>query len=337
MKTKLLIGKTLLATLILLAVSIPFMTSASAPNINAIPTTDVYMSPFRVEGTAGSTVRVDLRVQNVVNLFAFQAGLTFNPVMVNITAAGISEGGFLSANGADNVLGNKGAVNNTAGTIGPSGWTLTDPLLAKSGGGILIHFDFKMKVTGFSDVHIVSVKLVLDDGSTLIPANTWDYFTAEVGGNQYTVKVVGNPYGRYAPPPPPGFSAYNFAVVDKTLAGKVYHGELNFSVTGYGINDDMFGYFNVTIPKSLMNCTIDGDWRVDVDNNLQSRTVTDLNATHTVVSLEFTYTGAEQTISIASTNAVPEFSTIFLATLLVLATFGAAILGKSTLKPKRKS
>jgi hypothetical protein len=313
---------------------------SAAPIINALPTTTVFTSPYRIDGTAGDTVTVDLEVSSVTDLFSFQAGLKFNPAMVNITGADITEGGFLTNNGADTALPFPGTIDNTAGVIAPYGWTLLDPVQAKSGSGTLIHFAFKMKNTGFSDLHIMALKLVYKDGSTIIPTNTRDYFTAVVGGNQYTIKIVGNPTSRGTPYS--GYSGHTVTQVSKSIGGDTYQGEFNFTVTSYGRRfnssyTDLFAYFNITIPKSLMSCSAIGQWTLFLDDAVQGSRIATENMTHTTLSLEFAYNTLPQKISILSINIVPEFSTIFLATLLVLATFAAAILGKTTLSAKRKS
>lgn len=321
-----------------MVVSIPFMTSTSAsPVITALPTANIFMNPFRIQGTAGSTVTVNLKVSNIVNLFAFQAGATFDPAVVNITANHVIEGGFLSNNGADTLLAFPGTVNNTAGIVNIYGWTLVNPLLAKNGSGTLMSLDFYMKTTGYSDIHIVGFIGTDNTAVTNIPVNTEDFSTVVVGGTQYIVEIVGNPYGA-VPPVNGGFSGHNFAVIEKTIGADTYHGEFNFTTTSIVEQGGDFAYFNVTIPKLLMNCSdTPALWRLSLDDVLQgSRTVTE-NATHTTLSLEFTYNSLPQKITIDSINAVPEFPMVFLATLLVLATFAAAILGKSTLKPKRKS
>lgn len=316
------------------------MTSATV--INALPTTSVTMNPYRLEGTAGQTVAVDLKINSVLNLFAFQVGVSFNAAVCNITNSGVTEGGFLSNSGSDSLLAFPGSVNNTAGVVKPYGWTLLDPALNKNGSGTLVHFAFKMKQTGFSDLHILGLKLVDKDGATQIPTATWDYSTivTQPSGNQYVVRVIGNPYSGQSKVPYSGYSTYGFDNDVHTIGADTFNGELNFTVVSYGLGPspyNYFAYFNATIPDTLMNGTIPGGWALIMNNVQQSTQKVVDNGTCTTMSFEFTYNQLPQLFSIYSTNAVPEFPMVFLATLLVIATFAAAILGKSTWTARRKT
>lgn len=352
MKTESLIKKTLLATLALIAITAPFMSTAKAADIFQIPPATLSMSPSRIVGNAGDTVRVDLKISNVAALFTFQAGFLFDPAKVNITASAITEGGFLSNNGADPVLRFAGSVNNTSGYVQFFSYTLQGALPGKSGSGTLLHLDFTMKVTGFSDIYIIEQRLIADDAVTLIPCNTIDIVTVVVDSTEHIVQIVGNPYdsGTVDNPHSAGFNNFTWAYQLKQIGVIDYHGLMNFTVTSQGVltgeTYDLFAYLNVTIPMTLMSDenmpgpTGPENWLFQVDGVTQgSRTVVD-NGTHHTLSLQWTYPGPDggtQKIGILSTLAVPEFPMVFLATLLVLATFAAALLGKTTLTARRKS
>jgi hypothetical protein len=316
------------------------MKPSSAFTMEALPSVSVFMSPFRVEGTAGADITVDARIENLPappgspQLFAFQIGLLFDPNVVSCTS--VIEGGFLSKNGSDTVLSFPGSINNTIGIVYFYGWILTDTAKAKSGSGILTKFGFHMKVTGYSDLHIAAFSGVDQTGVGEVPVKNIDYFTAVVNSVQYIVKIEGNAKGSLSAYG--GYSAHAVNPIDIIEDSTRYRGELSFNASGYTTNGDAFAYFNVTVPKALMSCDDPNQWLVKLDDVTQSTRTVGGNATHSVISLEFTYDDANpvKTVKIWSTTLVPEFSSVFFATLLVLATLAAAIFGRTTWSAKRK-
>lgn len=337
-KTRSLIGKTLLATLILMLLSVPFWSKALAYNSGggslALPASSVYFDPFRVEGTMGDIIKVNLTISGVTELYLFQAGLKWtNTTAVECT--GVAEGGFLSNNGADSVLPFAGTIDNVNGKIVPYGWSLTDIGLAKSGSGKLVTFTFHMKADGYSDIHLWEYSPLWTDGITEITTQTIDYSTAVWAGGQHIVKIIGNPMGGGVEN---GFSDHVVSAISIVKGPDTYHGQFSFTITAPGgANGDQFAFFNVTIPKALMSCpTIDQWWALLDDVEQGGRMVAE-NATHATVSLEFTYGSNPIAVQIRSIDIVPEFSSVFFATLMILATFAAALFGKTAWSNKRKS
>jgi hypothetical protein len=209
---------------------------------------------------------------------------------------------------------------------------------AKTGSGILMNFTFHMKTTGYSDLHITNPIMMYQDGSTQIEQNIVDYYTAVVDSGEYVVKIVGNAQSEMAYLVG-SYSAHNVSKISEVINSILYEGQLKFSVTGYAVSEYSFAYFNVTIPKSMMWCDISSEWVVMLDDVLQGSRIVGGNTTHTTIYSEFTY-GAHDTtqvVKILSTSIVPEFSSVFFAILLMLATFAAAIFGKMTWSVKRKS
>jgi hypothetical protein len=83
--------------------------------------------------------------------------------------------------------------------------------------------------------------------------------------------------------------------------------QIEFNVSG---DSGTVGYFNVTIPKSLMNCTELGDWTVWVNGTqlLPSDFPTPTeNATATFIYFTYSFASTLQ-VTIKGTYAVPEFS-----------------------------
>jgi hypothetical protein len=333
-KTRSLIGKTLLATLILMLLSVPFLPKALAYSAAALPASSVYFDPFRVEGNMGDTITVNLKISGITELYLFQAGLKWtNTTAVECT--GVAEGGFLSNDGVDSVLAFPGTIDNTNGVIVPYGWSLLDTLQAKSGDGNLVTFTFHMLADGYSDIHLWEYSPLWTDGITEIATQTIDYFTAVMDGGQYIVEIVGNPMGSGVDN---GFSNHVVSMIDITKGPDTYHGEISFAITAPGgANGDPFAFFNVTIPKALMSCPTIDQWWALLDGGEQAGRIVAENSTHATVSLEFAYSSNPIAVQIRSIDIVPEFSSIFFATLLVLATFAAALFGKTAWSHKRKS
>jgi hypothetical protein len=143
------------------------------------------------------------------------------------------------------------------------------------------------------------------EGSSLIETNIIDH-VVQVDGRVFQIVTESN-------------STVSNLVLDQS--------QLKFNISG---DSGAVGYCNVTIPKSLMNCTTLDNWIVWV-NSIQlfppDLTTTE-NATHTFMYFTCTFASSLQ-VTIKGTYVVPEFSspailllstaTILLATMVSLA------------------
>ncbi|MBX5326618.1 MAG: PKD domain-containing protein [Candidatus Bathyarchaeia archaeon] len=86
--------------------------------------------------TPGETFTVYVDVTGVGNLLSFQCGFYFNPTVLQVVS--VSEGGFLSNNGADPILTFPGTIDNVNGEVIPFGYGLLGVDKAKTGSGHLI-------------------------------------------------------------------------------------------------------------------------------------------------------------------------------------------------------
>jgi hypothetical protein len=121
-----------------------------------------------------------------------------------------------------------------------------------------------------------------------------------------------------------GLSLFMTQIIDHVLGvdGKIFHvitqsnstvsnlvldqSQIVFNISG---DSGTVGYCNVTIPKSLMNCTTLNDWAVWVNSTQLSPpdlTATE-NATHTFIYFTCTFASSLQ-VAIKGTYVVPEFS-----------------------------
>jgi hypothetical protein len=103
--------------------------------------------------------------------------------------------------------------------------------------------------------------------------------------------------------------------------------QIEFNASG---DPGAVGYFNVTIPKSLMNCTQLDDWVVWVNGTQllppDFPTPTE-NATHTSIYFTCTFASTLQ-VTIKGTHVVPEFSSPIILLLSIAATLLAIIVCK---------
>jgi len=320
------IGKVFVAIMILFVLGAPLMSSAHAIYYSAssIPPTTVFLSPYRVNGTQGETVTVNLNVSDITNFLTGQAGLIWtNTAAVNCT--NIAMGSFMTPVSKTSFI--EGGINETTGFVQASLFSFLGNSNAKNGSGAFLTFTFYMIQTGYSDLYINDMFLTAKGGVTLIPVNTIDYFTVVRAGKQYPVEIMGNPswsntnFGGY----------YNGSVtaVSQKIGSTTYAGQLSFNINSTADDFGSFAYFNVTIPNKLMNCSNPDEWQIELNGgSAVAPTEVTVGATTTTISLVFSYTEAPQTAEIFSTSiAVPEFSNVFFATLLILATFIMVLFG----------
>lgn len=168
---------------------------------------------------------------------------------------------------------------------------------------------------------------ISDDASTFILGSTDSVVRAYHGA------VVATP------------TAQNVTVADHTVQvdGRVFHvvtesnstvsdlildqSQIEFNVSG---ESDTVGYFNVTIPKSLMNCAGLDDWTVWLNGTQllpPSFLAPTENATHTFIQFTCTFDSTFQ-VTIKGTNVVPEFPSPTIPSLAIATTLLAIIVCK---------
>jgi len=177
-----------------------------------------------------------------------------------------------------------------------------------------------------------------DFGRPLFAAISSDASTFIFGSTDSAVRVY---HGAVVATPTP----QNVTLADHTIQvdGRVFHvvtesnstvsnlvldqSQIEFNVSG---DSGTVGYFNVTIPKSLMNCTELDNWIVWV-NGTQLLPPDFLapteNATHTFIQFTCTFDSTFQ-VTIKGTNVVPEFSPPTILSLAIATTLLAVIVRK---------
>jgi hypothetical protein len=143
------------------------------------PTAVVYVDSLSDQYQVGDTITLKIMISGAMDLFAWQAGMTFDPAVLqcitepapsnnptNATLTVLVEGDFLKQNGGTTIW-FPGTVDN--GVIMPHGDTLTSPAAPVSGSGVLGMVTFKVISQGAFDIHLTNVKLIGEDGVTQIP------------------------------------------------------------------------------------------------------------------------------------------------------------------------
>jgi hypothetical protein len=183
---------------------------ANPKMVSPIPEATIYVSLEEETGSVGEKIEVDIAIENVTDLFAWQAGVTFNPEALACVGqyydlAVDYEGNVLDFSGlagmrAGPFLGNAvvedplyddirtlfcfphshASFNNTAGTINYHGCIIfTDPTKqpGASGSGVLATFVFEVIGTGSIDLQLTDILLLDSDGAEM-PYNV-EYDTFE--------------------------------------------------------------------------------------------------------------------------------------------------------------
>jgi PKD repeat protein len=146
-----------------------------------MPVTKIYVDQLINQYQVGDTITLNIMVSNINDLWAWQAGMTFNQsVLQCITApnpsnvapkvtsptTAFTEGDFLQSGGSTVWVPNW--VTN--GTITACGCSLLSPATPQSGSGVLATVTFKVIGKGNLDIHLVDVILV-DLNDNVIPVN----------------------------------------------------------------------------------------------------------------------------------------------------------------------
>jgi branched-chain amino acid transport system substrate-binding protein len=249
--------------------------------------TTVYLAPFMINGTAigvNNTVTVDLNIRDVIDLYSWQAGITFNVSLLECTGVFMGE---LMQIGS--LMWQLGLVNNTLGEITPTACSLQGEGSKVSGSGRLAYLNFKVKAAGVSDIHLRDC-IVMDywgvENYTMMPFNIIDTFTI-VHSPAQTVSAVSNSTGvqtayEFVNGEPvlvkigSGFYDHNFSQPDQML---------HFNVTG-----PYLGFSNITVPKTLMQIDFPDQLLLVEDGvplKTEERTVTE-NSTHYFVYFNYT-------------------------------------------------
>jgi hypothetical protein len=147
------------------AVAALVLGAASSGTMAATPALTAIATPSPV--VAGSPLSLALLVSDIVDLYAFQVSLSFNPALLQLTS--VSEGAFLLSAGPTTFGG--GTANNTTGTVTFLFDSLFGALPGATGTGVLANLQFTTVAAGVSPLTF-SDALFLDSGGADITVLT---------------------------------------------------------------------------------------------------------------------------------------------------------------------
>jgi len=279
-------------------------------NAQESPTTEIFTDPLTLQATdIGQNFTVNINISNVVNLYAWQTGITFNPTVLKCT--GFYEGEILRRTNERTVFVEPffKNMNNTAGIVYPRGCCIVGPKPGISGSGKLAYATFRSIGTGVSDFHLTDTILInsnLED----VEFEVEESFTANLQGTNYGVKIVNNLTGESNPTNPPlsGVFGTTFSSNDK---------KISFDARTVG---DWF--CQLSVPKALLRCNALSEWTIKVDGTHIYYTPTE-NSTHT--SLNFKHGKGNHTVEIIGTEIGAEIPVV--PSPLLLFVIAAALLG----------
>ena len=315
-----------------------FLSISTTPISHASPSSTplVYVDMPTKTGTTGETFTATIFAKDFSNLYTWQVGLTWNPVVLNVTTfyggPGLTDGVFSVLAPGRTTLWMQGGLDNTAGRLYYSAESLTGAGGVTGTAGTdykLMKVDFEFTASGTSDLHLRDVMLI-DDTSDHMSINIIDHYTAiwdEIG---YPNIILTNSTGRT------GTKLHSHAFNPDMK-------QLSFNVTSKaerrhgGMMVDTKGFCNVTISKNFMWVDTLSDWGVTV-NGAPPLASPDIKEDDTSYYVYFTYnhTDGELQIQILSKYFVPEFPAILIPLLLMVLTLLGAIFGKRFWSRKRQ-
>jgi parallel beta-helix repeat protein len=146
--------------------SVDYLPLIKAPKVSVYPESIVGPAP-----KIGETFTVNITIANVTDLYTWQAGMTFNPNVLE--ALSIAEGEFLKRAGVP-TLWTPGTINNPLGTISYSACSVTGATPGVTGSGQLMSVTFRVKGSGNSTLHITDVLLLDHNLVSITPVTIVD-------------------------------------------------------------------------------------------------------------------------------------------------------------------
>ena len=140
----------------------------------------ILVAPATANVGAGQFFEVDVDVNSITDLYAYQFDLSFNPAVLQATS--ITEGDFLDEGGT--TLFFPGTIDNVGGTITENADSLDTAIAVVSGSGTLVEFEFEAIAPGISQNQISNVFLL---DSNLEGIN------ADIADGAVTVNIVTTP------------------------------------------------------------------------------------------------------------------------------------------------
>ena len=253
--------------------------------LHALPaiSTILYVEPTTFRKSQGVTFNINVSIENITDLYAFDISLTYNTTLLH--ALSLTEGSFLKSAGTTVTVVSE--INETGGQVRYALALMGAPA-GVNGSGTLFTILFKSssEATGPSDLGLQNVDLsdynaepidnaIINGSVTILLVETLSHMV-EVAGTEYYFTT-----------------ASSSAVTDFTYndTQKI----IRFNVTG---PEDILGFTNITMPKTLLSLKAGDTFVVLFDTKATNYTKTE-NATH--YFLYFTYSHSFHTIEMKPT------------------------------------
>jgi hypothetical protein len=249
-------------------------------------TATIFTDPLTLQTTdLGQTFVVNINVSNVVDLYGWQAGITFNPEVLECT--GFYEGEFLDRSGEPTLfMKHYSDMNNTLGIVYYRGDTILGPVPGIDGSGQLAYATFGSIGIGVSDFHLTDV-IFVNSHVEQIMFEVKESFTVPLSGTNYRVAIVDNLTGQGSPQNPPLTGMFSAAF---NASGK----EVSFAAVSVKT-----WFCELSVPKTLLSSDVPSGWTVKVDGASVPYTATE-NTTHT--SLHFEHEQGSHVVEVIGTN-----------------------------------
>jgi len=160
----------------LLCVSL-VLVSVSIASASPIPVLDV--TPASQSINLGDSFSIDVQAQNVIDLYAFQFDLSFDPSLLQATS--VTEDVFLPSGGSTFFI--PGTIDNVGGSVTFTADSLIGAISGVSGTGLLAEIGFTTIGAGASALDLSNVLLLDSAGNSI---------DAQLAGGSATVNPAGS-------------------------------------------------------------------------------------------------------------------------------------------------
>jgi hypothetical protein len=121
-----------------------------------LPASILSIQPVLLTASEGDSVNLNVEISNVLDLYAFQFDILFNPMVLSATS--VVEGSFLPTGGTTQYI--AGSIDNIGGSISSTGDTLTGAIPGVNGGGALATVQFETVKNGISSISLTNIILL---------------------------------------------------------------------------------------------------------------------------------------------------------------------------------
>lgn len=316
--------KAILRTLVILVLASVSLIQFGMTKVGGQETTaTVFVDPPTIKASSiGETFTINIYISNVVDLYAWQAGVTFNGEVLNCTE--VYEGEFLNRGGNTIFVESWRDVDNTTGIIYFRGDCLVGAQSGVNGNGQLFYATFETVGIGISDFHLTDI-ILIDSALGDIEFEISEAFTIPSGEVTYSVGITNNLTGIDNPSDPPASGSFNHTFIQQDK-------EISFNtLSPYG------SHYKIAVPKALLQGNSLSEWMVKVDEApISIVAIEDDGYTHLYFEFGEGNHSVGITVKSAESPESPWWQTQFWTIIQVVVAVGGLILGILTYLIKKE-